>query len=361
MNKIINHNNHLNFFRLLFALQVVYMHTTHWLKLEGGGEQLHNFIGFFPGVPLFFVISGFLITDSYLNSGIKDYFIKRGLRIYPALFVNILILEFALYIGGNMDGNNITISEYIIYFFTYVATAVQGIGTTLVGLRGADIWSTVGFFNDYPSGVLWTLSVELSFYVLLPLILFVKKDLFKVAILFAMSLFSLYLSFSIDYAQSENFTSIMKLLTISVFPYVWIFAIGVLMRLYWVEIKKYFIGYGLYYLSFYILYSLIKVYYFADTGNYRSELTILTLIQTIFMSFAMFSMAFSFTHIKINRKLDLSYSTYLYHMLVVQILIGLGMVGDSYLYLVVIGSSLMIAYLSWTYIEKPMLRLKVRR
>lgn len=38
---MVNKNNHLNFFRLIFALQVVYMHSTAWLKLpRGGGYDL---------------------------------------------------------------------------------------------------------------------------------------------------------------------------------------------------------------------------------------------------------------------------------------------------------------------------------
>lgn len=40
IDKVIDHNNHLNFFRLLFALQVVYMHSSHWLELPKGGECL---------------------------------------------------------------------------------------------------------------------------------------------------------------------------------------------------------------------------------------------------------------------------------------------------------------------------------
>lgn len=40
MNKIVNHNNHLNFFRLLFALQVLYFHTQGWLELPKGGDDV---------------------------------------------------------------------------------------------------------------------------------------------------------------------------------------------------------------------------------------------------------------------------------------------------------------------------------
>lgn len=357
MNKTIDHNNHLNFFRLLFALQVVYMHSSHWLNLPRG-DGIFDFLALFPGVPLFFMVSGFLITDSYLNSSnLKEYFVKRGLRIYPALFINILLLEIAMYIGGNMTGNHISIFQYIIYFFTYVATAASGIGTTLAGFKSADIYTYKAFFNEYPSGVLWTLTVELSFYMILPLVLMLKNVKLRNSVLFAFVLLAIVIS---SYGSKEFYeaNSITKLLHISVFPYFWIFIIGIVMRLYWSQIKKYFIGYGLYYLLFYIGYCVFVSYFLGGLGNYKVELYFTTILQIILMAFAMFSMAFSYTHIKFNRKLDLSYSTYLYHMLIVQILIGFGITGSGYLYLVVVGVTFIIAYLSWTYIEKPMLRLK---
>lgn len=356
-----DHNNHLNFFRLLFALQVVFFHSQGWLNLPKGGVMF-DFLALFPGVPLFFIVSGFLITDSYLNStSLKEYFIKRGLRIYPALFVNILILEFVMYLGGNMMGNNISIAQYIIYFFTYVATAVNGIASAIVGLKGTDIYNYTAFFHDYPSGVLWTLTVELSFYVLLPMVLFFKNNKIRNGLLLFLSLISIYITFYISSYGAKEFyesSSLGKLLQILILPYFWIFGLGVFMRLYWLKIKKYFIGYGVYYLGVYLLYCVGSTYVFGELGNYKTELNVTTIIQTIFLAFAMFSMAFSYTYIKFNRKLDLSYSTYLYHMLIVQILIGFGIIGSAYLYLVVIGATLFIAYLSWIYVEKPMLSLK---
>lgn len=319
---------------------------------------MFDFLALFPGVPLFFMVSGFLIADSYLNStNLKEYFVKRGLRIYPALFLNILILELAMYIGGNMTGNHISIIQYILYFFTYIATAASGIASTLVGLKGADIYNMTGFFHDYPSGVLWTLTVELSFYVLLPLIFMFKNKKFRNIILIIFATVAIVIS---SYGSKEFYeaSSITKLLHISVFPYFWIFGIGVFIRLYWVKIKRYFVGYGLYYLGAYLTYSFLIISFFGGFSGYKTHLDVATVVQTILMACAMFSMAFSYTNIKFNRKVDLSYSTYLYHMLIVHILIGFGITGSWYLYLVVIGATFAIAYLSWTYVEKPMLKLK---
>jgi peptidoglycan/LPS O-acetylase OafA/YrhL len=336
------------------------MHSYVWLKLDGGGI-LYSFLEFFPGVPLFFMVSGFLITDSFLNSkNIKQYFIKRGLRIYPALFVNILILELAMYIGGNMFENNFLLFSYIEYFITYVFTASMGIAKVLFDLQGVVHTVDSGFFQSYPSGVLWTLTVELSFYVILSIVFFIKNS--KIRNIFLLSL--ILLAIAISSQATKDFYELNKitmLLHISVLPYIWIFSIGIVFRLYWDKIKKFFIGYGAYYFIFYILYSIVKVYYIGDTGSYKIGLTALTVLQTIFLASAMFSMAFSHTHIKFNRKIDLSYSTYLYHMLFVQIFISLGFVSEWKYFFIIVGLTLFTAYLSWTYIEKPMLNFKVKK
>lgn len=322
---------------------------------------MFDFLALFPGVPLFFMVSGFLITDSYLNSSsLKEYFIKRGLRIYPALALNILVLELVLYYANIANTLDISFYQYLLYLLSYILTAVMGIGTTISGIDGVLLneYYSGGFYSIYPSGVLWTLSVELSFYFLLPFVLIFKKDYVKTIILILLSLLSIYITFSIDYTDSDNFSKLIKLLSISIFPYIWIFAIGIIFRIFWSNIKKYLINYGIYYFTLYIIYSIFITYFEGTIGKYRSELYISTIIGTILLSFAMFSMAFSYTQIKFNRKMDLSYSTYLYHMLIIQTLIGFGITGSAYLYLVVLGTTFAIAYLSWTYVEKPMLRLK---
>ena len=48
-------------------------------------------------VPMFFVVSGFLITASAQRLGVKPYLLNRGARIFPALFGVVLLC--ALVIG----------------------------------------------------------------------------------------------------------------------------------------------------------------------------------------------------------------------------------------------------------------------
>src|SRR4051794_7941341 len=86
-------NNNFDLIRLLAALEVAIGHSFAWLKvpLPSGTSAA---IACLPGVAIFFVISGFLITRSYVerNGNIAAYFARRALRIYPALWLQYVLV-----------------------------------------------------------------------------------------------------------------------------------------------------------------------------------------------------------------------------------------------------------------------------
>ncbi len=81
--------NNFDIIRLFAALQVAIHHTMSHLKIEQNSDSvILMFSGFFPGVPIFFFVSGFLISKSYeSNPSIREYAQNRILRIYPALII----------------------------------------------------------------------------------------------------------------------------------------------------------------------------------------------------------------------------------------------------------------------------------
>lgn len=127
--------------------------------------------GGFVGVDVFFVISGYLITGIILNKKEKNSFdffafyigrFKRLFPVYIAFLIITLIASFFIFLPPDM-----------------------------FSLRNGVVWSSLFFSNDYLSKIdnyfgasslenpilhTWTLSIEMQFYFLLPLILiFVKK------------------------------------------------------------------------------------------------------------------------------------------------------------------------------------------
>ena len=134
------------------SILLVYLHHLYHPFLPGG----------FLGVDIFFVLSGFLITSLLVEEwerkgsiNLKNFYIRRVLRLMPAVFTLILVLiGFALIF---LDKKRIV--------ETY-----QGIWLTL---SYASNWLyAFGYFSaDNPLGITWSLAIEEQFYLTWPLLL----------------------------------------------------------------------------------------------------------------------------------------------------------------------------------------------
>lgn len=151
----------LNGLRAIAALTVVISHTTLALGKFGlnpylfGHSSDNNPIGIYLGnygVSMFFTLSGFLIT--YLLEAEKDlhpidikkFYLRRILRIWPLYYVYLAIAVITIF-AFNLHFNFIS---FILYFF-YCANVPHIIGTDLP------------FLNHY-----WSLGVEEQFYLFWP-------------------------------------------------------------------------------------------------------------------------------------------------------------------------------------------------
>jgi peptidoglycan/LPS O-acetylase OafA/YrhL len=154
------HKNAFGFLRLAFAALVVVSHVP---ETQYGGvtaEPLHRAFGSISFGTLavygFFLISGYLITASYLtSSSVKSYFIKRAARIYPAFIVASLICVVAVApLAGGVPLNS--------------KTAMLGI-VNIVTLQPPEA-AHVFFGTHYPAlnGSMWTISYEFRCYLLVP-------------------------------------------------------------------------------------------------------------------------------------------------------------------------------------------------
>ena len=91
MGAIVHHNNNIGLIRLIFASLVVVAHA-YVLTGIGMQEPLAVYTDTFTlgslGVDGFFLISGYLITQSMLRTrSARDFLLRRVLRIYPAFLV----------------------------------------------------------------------------------------------------------------------------------------------------------------------------------------------------------------------------------------------------------------------------------
>ena len=130
------------------------------------------FPGGFLGVPLFFVLSGYLMfmtSTSYLNTEtfpVMDYYKKRIRRIIPPLFIMVMLVCCAMTLMKSRQ--MIGIREQILSIFL-------GYNNWWQIEQDASYFSHLT--NASPFTHLWFLGVEMQFYLLWPLLFFLYKKL----------------------------------------------------------------------------------------------------------------------------------------------------------------------------------------
>ncbi|WFE53745.1 acyltransferase [Micromonospora sp. WMMD1155] len=116
----------------------------------------------------FFLISGFLITDSALRSTLRQYVRARALRIFPGLWVCLLVTAFvfaplaALYENGNLDGFWGHPDGPFDYVMTNILASMEQfpISGLLADTPYGQLVGGPSAFN----GALWTLRYDLALY-----------------------------------------------------------------------------------------------------------------------------------------------------------------------------------------------------
>lgn len=150
-------NNNFDFLRFIAASLVIVIHSNILL-----GVKPPNYIAYLPnGVSIFFIISGFLITKSWLNNpDILDFLKNRLLRILPGLIAVVILTSLVL---GPLF-TTLSLKEYFknSEFWTYLSNIC--IYKTYYDLPGV--------FKDLPfsgriNGALWTLPLEFLMYFLI--------------------------------------------------------------------------------------------------------------------------------------------------------------------------------------------------
>lgn len=347
--------NNFDLLRLFAACQVVFMHSSGHLLLPKDG--LFEVLLQFPGVAVFFVISGFLISDSYLRStSLASFAWKRALRIYPALIANLLVLELVF---GATGGISTTAWAYAKYLSAYLPSASNYFAQWVFPDA---VYAKSWLFQGYPSGVLWTLTVELSFYAALPFVLSLAAVSKRAGSLFILALMAG--SYSIARVTDDAFSQAHPALNELVTPYFWIFGIGVLIRLWWEHISRWFEERALFWLAGYVFLIVVSVAFLGEPIKleYKMAPNIFTLVRVAVMGATVISLAYTAKSCAtVLHGNDLSYGLYLWHMLGVSVFIGLGIKGHWWLYPACYGIGFFFAAASWFLIEKPTLALKRRR
>lgn len=352
------HRNNFDLIRLLAAAQVLSVHLIGHLQLPVPGALLRP-INLFPGVAVFFVVSGFLVTQSFLESeSISRYAWKRGLRIYPGLWANFLFIMALLYLGGAWS-----LGILLQPSFWQFQAAQFVIGSDFYGgYFAGGIYDWSHFYKFYPSGVLWTINVELGFYLIVPLVLWSRRWAPAAMIVAALASvgFAMLNAHWMRTAPTANTTA---LLNNGPLPYFWMFLIGAAARLYWPQISRFIEGRALLWLCVYVTASIALGLVFDVTFVNFTLFDGFALLQVPLLAAAVLAFAHSFDGLaaRLLRGNDFSYGLYLYHMPVIATLAAFGIRGHWWLWVATPAIALTLAAASWFFIERPCLRLKAWR
>jgi peptidoglycan/LPS O-acetylase OafA/YrhL len=158
-------DNNFNLIRILAALAVLLQHATPtatgaMVKL-GRSSLGMSFASI--AVDVFFVTSGFLVTGSLVRGrGVRSYLYSRAARIFPALFVVVLLAVF----GIGLVFTTLPLANYLsdsktLEYLIRGCTAFFGVSFQLPGVFAANP------YKDSVNASLWTLPHELHMYAIL--------------------------------------------------------------------------------------------------------------------------------------------------------------------------------------------------
>ena len=335
-------SNNFDFLRLLAALLVVYSHS--FFLGSGITDTLGSITGWISygqlAVWIFFIISGFLITKSFVQSqSLISYFAKRVLRIYPGLLVSLL---FGMFIVGPLV-TNLPLNLYFTNFSTYEYLESLSLLSMKYELPG------VFLNNHFPlsvNGSIWTLQFEFLMYILVAILGF------------------------LDLLKKRIYIAVIYLLVISVYAYIFIFSSSLLSDFYLRNFLQLFITFSsgmLYYLymdkiryntKLILLFTVLFIIPIIFPGTYFSYLFLLPLLSLPYITFYL-----AFLPIKklndFGKNGDFSYGVYIYAFPIQQTIAyfypNISVVSMFLLSTILI---LPLAWFSWHFIESKALRLK---
>jgi len=331
---MISKENNFDFIRLFMSMLVLYGHS--YLLYYGPSTQYRDFIyvissgqidaGTFA-VPVFFIMSGYLITASWQNTNnLRKFLEKRIFRIYPAVTVSIL---FTIYVIGFLVSSD---------YFTYLSgleiyKVLKSISIMYIGNSVMNVFSDL----PYPSAVngsLWTLMYEFFCYLMIAFLGYFKLLNRRNAILIFIVFY--LLSMMNKYTPFSNTLFFLKSLP---------------------DLALYFFAGVLYFYRKEKVHSFEKVFFMLFLLGLFSYIGYLHLILVFVLYETLFYISY-FKYIKLHnfaKRGDFSYGVYIYAFPIQQILMFFWKDNFTYgLFLVAsIIISLFLAILSWKIVEKP--------
>lgn len=332
--------NSFDFVRLAATLIVA---TSHFFSVPAY-EEYAGYVKYFVGFEVilsFFMLSGFLLVGSYLRSpDLKTYFIKRFSRIYPAYIVILLLL-----CVGMSGLSSLSLAEYFTHPDTYKYLLANLFFLNFLQPTLPGVFEDVHAFQAV-NGSLWTLKIEVAFYFVLPIIIEIlmrlKRSWMRNTVLLVVYVSSFLYEYLLGFIPNIN-ESLRHSLSMQFPAFMHVFAMGIFMYFNFDWIKRHLNVLWIPMLLCLAENAVSTTYYFFPIG----------------LGLLIFYIGFQLPQLRhLVSKHDYSYGVYIYHYPVIQLLIQVDLIRQLPVisYFIFIGSSFILAMLSWHYVELPWLR-----
>lgn len=347
----VRHRNIFDFIRLVAALSVVVEHSVHHLDANFLWHHPGDGLWFNGGVATFFILSGMMVYRSASNASDRnrpwrDFYRNRALRIVPAIYAYLVALVVLLLLTGMFTAGQLVSTQFVAF-----------VGSNLLLVP---VWSPP-MLDDFGIGVvngsLWTIPVEVSFYLIVPLavLLAVRRGRrVMLTTLLVVAAIGVVIYGLVGATSTEP--TLWKIFGVTFAPYLWWFAIGIAWSYLWPKVRQ----------SGWIAAGALVMYFIIAKLPMEPGMSfVMNAIAAIPLSYAAIWLGYNgpkalgkFT----SRIGDLSFSVYIWHMIVVNFLVTWGArewsVDGTVLVLGVMIVSCLIAFASWHLVERPALKRK---
>lgn len=333
----INSNGLLNNFDLLRFLLASIVFLVHSSNLSAVNElKILESLSSSFAVKSFFVVSGFLIFMSYENSSSSHrYFIKRLRRIYPAYFTVVILSSLVGFFFSTLP-----IREYfcldLIKYLVFNLIFLNFLHPNLPGLFEHNTLSAV-------NGALWTLKIEVMFYISVPLIVLLFNKLNRLFVLATIYISSFVYSFCMIKLAEAHGGGIFIELQRQLPGQLMYFLVGAAGYYYY----EYFRTYSKVLLGFAVICFIIK------------PLLPWLVIEPVVLGILVLFLALALPYLgNFTKYGDFSYGIYIVHFPVLQVLIAYNLFDAAPVLAIIFAafSVLLLSFLLWNLVEKPFLQ-----
>lgn len=344
MIKGVSHENNFGFLRLLFSYLVIISHSTHLIYDSESRELFYMLTGSVTfgmlAVDGFFLISGYLIYQSYENSkNFSSYMLKRFLRIFPGFIVASFLS--IIFVVALADGQQLLIN---LNLYQWVKILLKTLILSTPHVDGLLLNASRQIIN----GSIWTVRYEFFCYLMVPL--FALLSFKKINILLLTFLFLSICVYLITYNINYIYRNVAFFSLFQFFRMTTAFLVGVCFFKY-----RQIITWG----NNYVILCCLGLILLRFVSTSFFELGLF-----IFGGYVMFNFAFNFKSKMLERvgsKTDISYGVYLYAWPIQIIIIHhFNDINPWLLSAITLVLASFAGYISWVWIEKPFMDIKKR-